>query len=61
MVVALSNAVAARGASVLEAVWMGQHCMGQVKALGFAAAVTYSKAVVEPAHFVKVQVCWGGG
>jgi hypothetical protein len=55
--VALSNAVAARGASVLEAVWVGRHCMDQVKALGFAAVVRYSKAVAEPGHFAKVQVC----
>jgi len=54
--VALSNAVAARGVSLLEAVWVGQYCMGQVKGLGFAA-VRYSKAVVGPARFVKVQVC----
>jgi len=58
VVVALSNAVAVRGVSVREAVWVGRHCMGQVKALGLAAAaVRYSKAVVEPVHFVKVQVC----
>lgn len=54
---ALSNAVASKDASVLEAVLVEQRRMGQAKALNFVMVVGYSMVVAEPVHFAKVQVC----
>ena len=59
---ALTNAVASRGASVLEAVSVGQGCTDQAKALGFVVVVVRRSTVVaDPVHFVKVRVCWTTG
>jgi hypothetical protein len=56
--VALTNAVASRDASVLEAVSVGQCCTDQAKALGFVVvAVRHSTVVADPVHFAKVRVC----
>jgi hypothetical protein len=52
--VALSNAVASKGASVLE---VEQRHTGQAKALSFVMVGAYSMVVAEPVHFAKVQVC----
>jgi hypothetical protein len=56
--VALTDAVASRGASVLEAVSVGQRCTDQAEALGFVVVVVrQSMVVADPVHFVKVRVC----
>ena len=55
--VALTNAVASRAASVLEAV-SGQRYTGQAKTLGSVVVVVrHSMAVTDPVHFVKMRVC----
>lgn len=53
----LSNAAASKDASDLEVALVGQRHMGQAKALSFVMVVGCSMVVVEPVHFVKVQVC----
>ena len=60
--VALTNAVASRDASVLEAESVGQRCMHQAKALGFVVvAMRHPMVVADPVHFVKARVCWMKG
>ena len=55
---ALTNAVASRGASVLEAVSVGQRCTDQAETLGFVVVVVkHLMVVADPVHFVKVRVC----
>jgi len=57
-VAALTNAVASRDASVLEAVSVGQRCTDQAETLGFVVVVVkHSMVVADPVHFVKVRVC----
>ena len=54
--VALTNAVASRDASVLEAV-SGQRCTDQAKTLGFVVVVVrHSMVVADLVHFAKVLV-----
>jgi hypothetical protein len=54
---ALTNAVASRDASVLEAV-SGQRCTDQAKTLGpVVVVVRHSMVVADPVHLVKVRVC----
>jgi hypothetical protein len=55
MVVALPSAAALKDAFV-RAMLVGQHYMGQVEELCFAAAEVY--LAVEPVRFAKVRVCW---
>jgi hypothetical protein len=55
---ALTNAVASRDASVLEAVSVGQRCTDQATTLGFVVVVVrHSMVVAAPERFVKVRVC----
>jgi hypothetical protein len=57
VVVALSNAVAWRDASVPQA--EGRRRTRQAKVLSFeAAARCYLMVAVEPVHFAKVRLCW---
>jgi hypothetical protein len=60
--VALTNAVALRDASGLEAeaVKKGLRRTRLTRVLGFEAAVRHSMVVAGPVHFAKVRVCWMG-
>lgn len=62
MVVALTNVVALRDASGLEAeaVMKGLRRTRLTKVPGFEEAVRYSMVVAAPVHFAKVRVCWMG-
>lgn len=60
MVAALTNAVALRDASGLEAEAVMERRTRPTKVLGFETAVRHSIVVVGPVHFAKVRVCWMG-